>query len=69
MTDMKKNHNSARLVLFILMLILLTIIVVSLPSCYSYRPMSCPPDPMYKGRVKQKLPEPHFPFTKKPFES
>ena len=65
---MNRLERLLALTSFLMVLLLINLIMLTFGSCTSHRTMSCPPPPTMKGRVKQKLPQPHFPFTRKPFK-
>ena len=55
--------------LFLLFLMLLGILLIVLPSCTHRIDIQRCPDPNRPVNLKQKLPEPFFPFTRKPFKA
>ena len=61
--------NKSQWMLFLLFLILAGILIAVLPSCTQKLDIQRCPDPNRPVKVKQKLPEPFFPFTRKAFRA
>lgn len=66
---MNRLEKMLALTSLLLILLIMSIVILTLGGCTSYRPTSCPPNPAYPSKVKQKLPQPHTPFTKHPFKA
>lgn len=54
---------------FLICLIVLGILIIVLPSCTNRLNIQRCPDPINPVKVKQKLPQPSTPFTRKTFKA